>query len=300
LNAHPLLVSTHDNGIVNTIDAGTYESPGFYQFNKVVAYLELDSIPYVLDATQKGTPVHLIPRDILMTQGLAIEKVDSYEWGWKTLWKDGATAKNTIRVTGNIDAAGKMSGEAVITSYDYARLSRIATAKAGKEKFIEQYASDPNAKLTVEGVEFANLDSDSLPLTQTVKFNKVLNTSGDYKYFSVNLLTGLEKNPFVADQRSADVFFGCNQRFEIYGNFFLPEDYQFDELPKNLRMIMPDTSITVLRQSQVYENSLQTRIQIEFKKPMYSPAEYPDLQAFYQRLFEVLNEQFVVRKKTKS
>lgn len=298
LNAHPLLVSSHDHGVVNTIDAGTKDYPGFNQFNKVVAYLELDGAPYILDATQKGTPAHLIPTDILMTQGLAIEKIETQEWGWKTLWKESATAKNVIRINGTIDEGGKMAGEAVINSFDYARLARMATVKAGKEKFIERYATDPNARLAVDGVEFDNLQSDSLPLLQTVKFKQTLNTTGDYKYFSANLLTGLEKNPFVAENRSADVFFGYNQNTLIYGSFSAPEGYEFDELPKNIRMIMPDTSIAISRQSQVNGNMLQTKIQIDFKKPIYGVTEYGDLQAFYQRLFEILNEQFVVRKKT--
>lgn len=297
LNAHPLLVSTHENGLVNTVDAGTYEYPGFNQFNKVLAYLELDNKPYVLDATQKSMPVHLIPTEVLMTQGLVIEKIESYDWGWKTLWKENATAANTIRINGKIDASGKMEGEAIIYSYDYARLERAQTAKAGKEKFIAQYASDANARLSVDSIAFANLDSDSLPLMQTVKFSQALNSAGDYKYFSANLLTGLEKNPFLADHRSADVFFGYKKKVEIYGNFILPEDFQFDELPKNIKMIMPDTSIVFSRLSQVYENALQIRISVEFKKPYYATEVYPDLQTFYQRFFEILNEQFVVRKK---
>jgi hypothetical protein len=212
------------------------------------------------------------------------------------LWKEGTTAKNIIRITGSIDEDGKMAGEAIISSFDYARLARMPVVKGGKEKFIEKYATD--TKLMVEGVEFTNVDSDSLPLLQKVKFNQALNAAGDYKYFSANLLTGLEKNPFVADNRSADVFFGYNQSFEIHGSYQLSNGYQFDELPKNIRMIMPDTSIVFSRISQVYENILQTKVQIEFKKPMYATAEYADLQEFYQRLFEILNEQFVVRKKT--
>ncbi|HET7898019.1 MAG TPA: hypothetical protein VFL47_10125, partial [Flavisolibacter sp.] len=124
-----------------------------------------------------------------------------------------------------------------------------------------------------------------------------LNSAGGYQYFSVNLFSGLEKNPFVADNRSADIFFGCKQNVEIYGNFQLPDDMQFDELPKNIKMIMPDTSIVISRMSQVNEQMLQTRIQIEFRKPLYGAEDYPYLQEFYQRLFEILNQQFVVRKK---
>jgi hypothetical protein len=297
LNAHPILVSTHDNGVVNTVDAGTFEHPGFHQFNKVMAYLEMNDRPYVLDASQKNTPAHLIPSDILLTQGLVIEKIETGEWGWKTLWNESSNAKTIVRINSEIDATGKIVGEASISSYDYARLSRISTAKSGKDKFIAKYISDVNQGMEVKDVSFNNLESDSLPLVQTVKFSQPLNAAGEYNYFSVNMLTGLERNPFVADNREADVFFGSTQHIEIYGTFILADGLQFDELPKNLKMIMPDTSVTIMRLSQVHDNLLQTKIQIEFKKAVFAAEEYPDLQEFYQRLFEILNEQFVVRKK---
>jgi len=299
LNAHPILVSTHDNGVVNALDPGTYESPGFMQFNKVMAYLVLNNVPYVLDATQKNTPVHLMPADVLLTQGLVIEKLETFEWGWKTLWREGAMSKTVVALNGVVGANGIIKGEASINSYDYARLDRIGTAKSGKDKFISKYVTDANAGLQVEDVEFINLDSDSLPLVQKMKFTQPLNTAGEYRYFSVNLLTGLEKNPFVADNRSADVFFGSKQKIEILGSFLIEDGYEFAAPPKNMKMIMPDTSIVVSRLSQVNDNLLQTRIQLEFKRPIYEVTEYPDLQDFYQRLFEVLNEQFVVRKKAK-
>ncbi|MEJ7911709.1 MAG: DUF3857 domain-containing protein [Chitinophagaceae bacterium] len=87
LNAHPVLVSSHDHGIVNPADAGTIDYPGFYQFNKAMAYIEINGTVYVLDATQKNTPVHLLPSDILLTEGLVIEKFETSEWGWKHFGK---------------------------------------------------------------------------------------------------------------------------------------------------------------------------------------------------------------------
>ncbi|MGZ5222198.1 MAG: hypothetical protein ACXWC7_19080, partial [Chitinophagaceae bacterium] len=300
LGAHPVLVSTHENGVVNTLDAGTYDYPGFYQFDKVMAYVEVDEKVYVLDATQKNMPVHLIPDDILLTQGLVIEKLETFEWGWKSLWNDNLTSKNIMMINGEIDEAGKMKGEASISSFDYARLARLGIAKKGKDKFIEKYITEVNPAMVVEDVSFENLDSDSLPLIQKVKFNQPLNAAGEYQYFSTNILTGLEKNPFIADNRFSDVFFGYNQSFAIYGNFNLPEGYEFDALPKNIKMIMPDTSITISRMSQVAGNVLQTRVQLDFKKPYYPATQYAELQDFYHRLFDILNEQFVVRKKKKA
>ena len=112
-------------------------------------------------------------------------------------------------------------------------------------------------------------------------------------------LRGLEKNPFLADSRLSDIFFGYNQSVIIIGNYNIPKDFAFDELPKNIKMRLPDTSIVVSRTSQVVNNSLQTRIQLDFKKPIYPVEQYEELQEFYQRLFEILNEQFVVRRKAK-
>ena len=44
---------------------------------------------------------------------------------------------------------------------------------------------------------------------------------------------------------------------------------------------------------------LQTKIQVDFKKPVFSVGQYAELQEFYKSLFDMLNEQFVIRKKKK-
>ncbi|MGZ8536879.1 MAG: DUF3857 domain-containing protein [Flavisolibacter sp.] len=297
LNASPLLVSTHDNGLVNTMDAGTYENPGFNQFNKCMAYVEINNKIYVLDATDKETPIHLIPADVLVTEGLVIEKIETGEWGWKLLWDNSMISKNVMFLNGIIDETGKMKGEVSISSFDYARLARAPLAKKGKEIFKESFITASTSSINVEDVEFQNLESDSLPLVQKVKFNQNLNSSGEYSYFSPNILTGLEKNPFVADNRLSDVFFGYNQSYDIIANFTLPEGFEMEELPKNVKLILPDTSISITRLSQLSGNILSTRIRLEFKKPVYPATQYDELHEFYKRLFDILNEQYVIRKK---
>jgi hypothetical protein len=75
---------------------------------------------------------------------------------------------------------------------------------------------------------------------------------------------------------------------------------ELDALPRNIKMIMSDTSITISRMAQVTQNVLMTRIQLEFKKPVYPATQYEELQEFYKQLQELLNEQFVIRKKVKA
>ncbi|MDX1956772.1 MAG: hypothetical protein SFU20_14680, partial [Chitinophagaceae bacterium] len=77
------------------------------------------------------------------------------------------------------------------------------------------------------------------------------------------------------------------------------EGYEWDALPKNLRMIMPDTSISITRISQVSNDRLSMRITIDFKKPFFSVQEYDAFHEFYKQLFDILNEQYVIKKKAR-
>lgn len=290
LKVHPVLVSTRDNGRVNTGLAS------ISQFNKVMAYVEIDNNVYVLDATDKYTPAKLIPQEVLYSEGLVIEKMSTSEWGWKTLWNEEKLYANTCFVVANIDEKGLMKGEANISCYDYSRLDRIPELKKGKAKFIETYFTSKNPGFTIDSVDIGNENIDTLPLKQAVMFTNKTSSSGDYHYFSANLFTGLEKNPFIADNRTSDVFFGCNQKYSVVGNFTIPNGYKFDELPKNIKMIMPDTSIIFSRLMAVTDNQVSIRIQLDIKKPFYSADDYPYFQEFYKKLFELLNEQIVYKK----
>src|SRR5690606_24820152 len=136
------------------------------------------------------------------------------------------------------------------------------------------------------------------PLVQKINFSLPVSSSGDYKYFSINLFTGLEKNPFVADNRFSDVFFGATQMYNFVVSINIPDGYAFDALPKNVRMIMPDTSIAITRFIAADKKQLSARIILEFKKPFYSVQEYPEFKEFYKKLFDLLNEQIAIRKET--
>ena len=298
LNAKPILVSTHDNGLVNSTDAGNFYNWGVNQFNKVLAWVTIGEETYALDATDKDTPVNLIPYDVVTTEGLVIEKVETFEWGWNLLWKNNLQHKNMVLLSGDIGADGKFTGQASVNSYDYARLGKVSSARKGKKEFTEKYLSPNNPGISIDSVSFENLDADDQPLVQRVYFNQQLSSSGDYQYFNINLFTGLEKNPFVADERLSDVFFGILQQHTIIGSVAIPDGYQFEELPKNIKMIMPDTSIVVSRMSQAADGRLSVRITLDFKKPYYSIQDYPEFKEFYKKLFDLLNEQYVIRKKT--
>lgn len=291
LAAHPILVSTHDNGTLQTIVADAS------QFNKVLAHVKIGDKEYILDGTDKYTPTHLIPQEVMHTQGLVIEKLATFEWGWRDMWDKTPLFKSITMITAAISNDGILKGEAQVYSYNYSRVDRMPTLKTGKDKFMEAYFTSAHPNIKIDSLTITNEDNDSLSLNQLLQFSQPVSASGDYTYFSVNLFTGLEKNPFVADSRFSDVFFGANQNYQLFANISIPDGYGFEALPKNVRMIMPDTSVSISRFVAVEGNRLTARYVLEFKKPFFTTEEYPDFKEFYKKLFDLLNEQFVIKKK---
>lgn len=291
LKASPVLVSTRENGIAKPA------SPDISQFDKVMAYVTIGDHFYVLDATDKHTPANLIPHEVMYSEGLVIEKLDTYEWGWKPLWDDKRLSREFVFLHGGMNADGLIHGEATVRSVDYSKVLKLPALMDSKKKFMEQYYPG-DASLKIDSLDIENNLPDSLPLVQKLRYTKTATSTGDYFYFSANMFTGLEKNPFVADTRSSDIMFATNQQYMINGSLQIPDNYQFDEMPKNVRMITPDTSLVFSRVVQVEKNQVMFRISIDFKKPFFSADEYPYFKEFYKTLFDLLNEQFVIKKKS--
>jgi hypothetical protein len=292
LNCKPLLVSTRDNGRVNTAVAETG------QFNKVMAHVTIGDKVYVLDATEKFTPSRLIPYDVMYSEALMINKIDTYDWGWTVLWDDSQRFRDVVVLQAAIDESGVMKGEAVVNSYDYSRVMRMPSLKKSQDEYKEKYFASKINGLQLDEFKVENEEVDSLPLIQKIDFTLPISSSGDYKYFNVNLFSGLEKNDFVADTRFSDVFFGANQSLTLVANITIPKGYVFEALPKSIRMIMPDTSISITRRIASNQNQVSARISLEFKKPFYSVDQYPEFHQFYKQLFDMLNEQIAIRKET--
>jgi hypothetical protein len=286
IKTFPVLFSTRDNGMVNNY------YPFINQFNTVMAFVNINQKSFVLDASDKISNYKLLPQKIANTKGFIVQNDNSS-------WKDFFTEKNKYKVVaavhGTIDTAGVMSGNCLVNCFDYARVQRHQSFMTDKDVFKEIYFTQPN--IQTEDLRVTNIDADSLPLEQKIKFNSALNGSGDYRYFTVNLFSGLDENPFIAEERIADIDFGVEQNYTFFGNYTLPQNYVFDELPENVYMILPDTSIVFTRSVQAEENLLNVRMTLEFKRSFYFAADYADFKEFYKKLFAKLNEQVIIKKK---
>ncbi len=286
---NPILFSTRDNGLVNT------NFPFLNQFNTVLVYVKTSNNFFVVDAADKNGHYKIVPQKITNSQGLVIE-------GENGIWKNILSGKNKYKIMAalqcTVDAAGNINGNGLINCFEYARYQRCKKMQLDAGSFNTSYFNTGGTSYSIDNLTINNTTTDSLPLEQKVKFSGLLNGTGNYRYFNVNLFSGLNENPFTAQERIADIDFGFNQEFIIYGNYSISEEYTFDGLPENLSLIMPDTSIAFTRTIEAEGNLLNVRIAVEFKRPYYTANEYPNFAAFYKKMFDRLNEQVVIKKKT--
>ncbi|MGB4843346.1 MAG: hypothetical protein WBP16_02710, partial [Ferruginibacter sp.] len=155
----------------------------------------------------------------------------------------------------------------------------------------------PNLSMNLENLEVNNIYADSLPLEQKVKFNCVQNQSGGYYHFTTNLFSGLDKNPFIAEQRISDIEYGYLQDFILVGVFSIPDGYVFEAVPENISLTIEDKSIVFSRFMTLSENQLNVRMSVEFRNSYYPVDRYSNFREFYKKLFEALNEQVIIKKK---
>jgi hypothetical protein len=290
LDADPMLVSERYNGKVHR------ETTMIDQFNTVYACVTINNKQYYLDATDKYNSCTLTPYEILNTtafivnrkKGNLIDIVDTT-----------ALYRENISIDATVNHEGLLNATFAANSYDYAR-------NYGLKNFRTKSIAD-NEKLfagNITGLNFSdfkteNEDSDLNPLTTKGSFSLPLNNSSEYYFLMANLLTGLNDNPFINENRFSNINFGYKQLIQLTFHIKVDESFAIDALPKSVKLVDPDGDIAFTRLvfADKEQNEMRVISTFEIKQNLYPVSQYDIIKDFYKKLFEMLNEQIVLKKK---
>ncbi|MBV8390339.1 MAG: DUF3857 domain-containing protein [Mucilaginibacter sp.] len=289
VKAYPMIVSTRDNGLLQP------DFVDIFQINNLVTYVPVDSAKYyVLDATSKFETYNQIPFNLLNSYGLCLDKEkDKYDM---VFLKTSAPSKEVIIVTGDIGADAKMQGSANIVSYGYNRTGKLEVLKTVDEKKYEEFLTEKDNNLKLSNLKSENMEVDTLPLKQSFDFTYELNNTDNYLLFSPNIFTTLHINPFLSEERTSTIDFGYTNSHVIIGTYKIPQGYKVESLPKNANMIIADKSIRFKRMLGLEGDSIQLKYEISISRTKFLRSEYPDLHEFYKKMYDLLNEQIVLKK----
>lgn len=289
LQASPMLVCERHYGKVST------ETPFVDQFNTVYAVVIINDKKYFLDAVDEFTPFYITPFSILNTTGLIVNKKNG---GIITIADESNKFRENISFISTITPDGKMTGQANLLSHDYARVVKIEKYKKDYGAYLNSFRDAvPNGE--IDSMEINNTEIDSLAMQHKFNFSLPLNQSGDYVLVPTNLFTGFQANPFLSDKRLSDINFGYRREIKLYSHLVIPDNYSIDAVPKSIQLVNIDKTVKFTRQIYTDEKKQNTviRLSIEFEKSFYTAEEYSEIKEFYKKMFDLLNEQIVLKKK---
>ena len=104
------------------------------------------------------------------------------------------------------------------------------------------------------------------------------------------------ENPFKADQRVYPVDFATAiERTQIL-LLELPMGYSVEQLPKNIKMGLPDHTASFQMISTINEKNVQVLFKLNIDKPIFYQPEYQYLKAFFDELVKKQSEMLIIKK----
>ncbi|WP_428328227.1 DUF3857 domain-containing protein [Mucilaginibacter sp.] len=286
----PLAVSTDVDHRINPKNAI------FTNLDRTVAYVKTnDNKEYILDASEKSNSWDKIPYYLLNTFGLYMNL--STTSAGLIFIKDSNPARDVVSINAQIIPNGKISGTAQINSFNYNKDAKLLIYKLIGEKKYNELLLDGDNNLKITSFKLQNADSLSLPLTQDIVFEQTLQATDDkYMYFNPNLFSLLRNNPFLSETRYSAVDLKFNKYYSVAGRYKEPAGYNADGLPPDINLIMPDKSISFKRITAEQDGYIIVHFIIEYRKSYFFKDEYPALRQFSKKMFEMINEQIVLKK----
>lgn len=270
--------------------------PSYYYFDKTALICVPDSTHrYLLDASAKRNSYNEIPVDMLGTNVLYIEPKLKY-FGILKIEPTKSTTTITY-VNADILPSGSLKGTAQLSASSYSKHHELRLYdKLGDKEYQNKFKA-ANNQLSITSLKLEDAEVDTLPLKENIDFNLELPGSDDkFIYFSPNIFTGIDDNPFASETRLTGVDFRYLKKIIINGRYKIPEGYKVESCPKSLLTYMPDKSITFKRVAGEMEGYIIVNYVIDYTRTAYDVGEYGDLREFYKKMFELLNEQVVLKK----
>jgi transglutaminase-like putative cysteine protease len=285
--AEPVLLSTRANG------QPIRHYPVMSDFNYVLVRVKVADKFYFLDATSSLNSFGYVPERCLNGQGRALGETSD--------WIDIKPADKERVVTDlkiKLNSEGTASGTAIINHYGYAayNIRNYYYGASSKEEFIQKRTSRWQG-LEVKNFMVENEQDLTKPFVE--KFDFTLEDqpgNASMLYFQAFLLSRLEKNPFLSNERLYPVDFGAPVENVYLLNFEFPDDYEVEDLPQNVASAMPNAGGRFLFSANKYAGKMVLSSTLLLTKSVYTSDEYHALKELYSRYIATQQSQIVLKK----
>jgi hypothetical protein len=290
-NAYPVALSTRENGLISPV------FPTIDKLNYVIAGVKYGDKDYLFDATEPYLNAELLPFRALNGRGRIINDEMS---GWVDI-NPVSSQKETVLCNLKLDESGEMTGTIIYTDNDYEAYYFRKNYKSYNSQ--DEYIRDIESSLpgvTINSCSFKNIDSDSLPVTETyeVALTGYASNLGDMISINPMLMEQKESNPFKMEIRKYPIDYGHPIKSRYIINILLPDGYEISELPKPCNLTLPNKSASFVYQAMQNGNMIQLTALFEINKTLFLENEYQVLKEFYNQVISKQAEVIMLKKST--
>ncbi len=289
IDANPLVLSTRDNGVLPTY------SVSLDKLNYVVAQAVIGEKNYLLDASEENIQIDMLPERAVNGRGFLVKK-ETQEWVDLSPKKKN---KYISLISLKLTPEGSLNGSLIKSSYEYAALKLRNFYKSfnNQDEYLKSVESG-NIGLSIENYIPNDFDSIQKPCKEEFSIvlkNRVIKSNNQLFISPVQFDRYLE-NPFKAEQRLYPIdFVTAVEKMQLL-RIELPVGYDVEQLPKNVKMTLPDNVASFQMQSFVSENIIQILYKLNINKSIFYQPEYLDLKSFFDELVKKQSEMLVIKK----
>lgn len=292
LNAEAVVLSTRDNGALNTL------YPVINDFNYVVAKVNVGDQAYLLDASDPLLPFGMLPLKCLNDKG-RVFSLDKPSYFMDMSLPQRTKSSYILDVTLQDD--GKLKGTLTNYSTGYEAYERRKAIK--KFNSIDEYVESLNGRLPkwkFTKTEIRNLDSLDMPIAEVYNVEiKVYDKLGESNRvtFSPYYINRMVTNPFRLKERSYPIDKGMASEERYVITVHLPADYTVDTPPQQMSIALPNSGGKYIASYEAIDNAFNFTYITQFSKPIYDAQEYPYLKEFYNKIIQSQKTEMVFKKK---
>ncbi len=289
IEAQPLLISTRNNGAINT---GWVTAQ---QFNRIIAHIKLQEKALYLNCGEKYCPMGYLTPEYNMEIGFLIDKDKG-----KIIRLNPKSSENRL----NINTVADLVENGQITLYsqiEFQGMNGIMERDRIDGKDLDEFLSGKIEKINSEAVldSFSYSDVDSLkkPLVLDLYYHipEFLEEMDSLSFFTLPLLTGKSENIFVRNKRYFPVDFDFETTFSEKVEISMADCYQLNELPER-----SNTKMSSLFFSKIYfklENTIECNRSFKLRRTRFPVIEYTKLRQIYDIMVNSDQDQIVVTRK---
>ena len=289
IDANPIVLSTRDNGLLPAY------SVSLDKLNYVAVYAVIGEKTYLLDATEDNLPIGMLPERALNGRGMVVKK-EGIEWIDLTPKKKD---KYVDIFNLKLSPDGTMKGNWEKSTIDYSALDQRNNYKSFNSE--DEYLKSIESKhigLSIDSYKISDIDSIEKPLNEkfVISLKNRATKANNQLFINPLLFDKYTENPLKADQRVYPVdFTTAIDKTQLF-TLELPAGYSIDQLPKNIKMVLPENTASFQMLSSVIDNKVQVLFKLNINKPIFYQQEYQYLKAFFDELVKKQSEMLIIKK----